>query len=204
MFAGWEYALGPVIGAAIGYTTNWIAVQMLFRPRREVRILGLRFHGLIPKRRGQIAERVGEIVAQELISHDDVGNIIESADLGAPILRVIDERVDQFLQEQKSRLPRLAQRFVSSSLLERLKAVVVGEVRGALPQLIESITRAITDRVDFKQMVAEKMNAVEIERFESMVYRVARRELRAIELAGGVLGFLIGAVQSVILWLAAS
>ena len=31
---------GPLIGAAIGYFTNNIAVKMLFYPRREVRLWG--------------------------------------------------------------------------------------------------------------------------------------------------------------------
>ena len=29
---------GPLIGAVIGYFTNYLAVKMLFRPRREIKI----------------------------------------------------------------------------------------------------------------------------------------------------------------------
>ena len=32
----WKYIVTPIIGAIIGYVTNWIAVKMLFRPRKEV------------------------------------------------------------------------------------------------------------------------------------------------------------------------
>ena len=31
----WKYIVTPIIGAIIGYVTNWIAVKMLFRPRKE-------------------------------------------------------------------------------------------------------------------------------------------------------------------------
>lgn len=34
----WKYIVTPIIGAIIGYVTNWIAVKMLFRPRKEVRV----------------------------------------------------------------------------------------------------------------------------------------------------------------------
>jgi len=47
----------PFIGAAIGLFTNWIAVKMLFHPRKKK--FGIQ--GLIPKRKKDIAKRVGEI-----------------------------------------------------------------------------------------------------------------------------------------------
>ena len=33
---------GPAVGAVIGYVTNWIAVKMLFLPRKELRLFGRR------------------------------------------------------------------------------------------------------------------------------------------------------------------
>ncbi|MFW5830079.1 MAG: DUF445 domain-containing protein, partial [Planctomycetota bacterium] len=36
------WILMPLIGALIGYATNWLAIRMLFRPRRPV----LGFQGL--------------------------------------------------------------------------------------------------------------------------------------------------------------
>ena len=65
----------PILGAVIGYVTNRIAIQMLFRPRAEKRILG--FHvpftpGIIPKNRNELAESIARAVAGELISPEAV------------------------------------------------------------------------------------------------------------------------------------
>ncbi len=49
---------GPVLGAVIGYFTNYIAVKMLFRPYRPVRLgrWTLPFTpGVIPRRKGDLA-----------------------------------------------------------------------------------------------------------------------------------------------------
>ena len=51
----------PILGAVIGYVTNRIAIQMLFRPRTGKRILG--FHvpftpGIIPKNRNELAASI--------------------------------------------------------------------------------------------------------------------------------------------------
>lgn len=44
-----EKLAGPIIGALIGYCTNYIAVKMLFYPKQEVRIFGRK----LPLLRGQ-------------------------------------------------------------------------------------------------------------------------------------------------------
>ena len=43
--------LPVLVGATIGYFTNFLAIKMLFRPRKEVRIKGVRLPftpGIIP------------------------------------------------------------------------------------------------------------------------------------------------------------
>jgi len=47
----------PFIGAIIGLITNWIAVKMLFHPRKK--IFGIQ--GVIPKRKKDIAKRIGDV-----------------------------------------------------------------------------------------------------------------------------------------------
>ncbi len=46
------YIIGALIGAVIGYITNWLAIKMLFRPREAKYIFGMKLPftpGLIPK-----------------------------------------------------------------------------------------------------------------------------------------------------------
>jgi|SRR3989344_5260730 len=47
----------PIIGFVIGYVTNWIAIVMLFHPRKK--IFGIQ--GIIPKRKALLARKIGEI-----------------------------------------------------------------------------------------------------------------------------------------------
>ncbi|TVQ40972.1 MAG: DUF445 family protein [Spirochaetaceae bacterium] len=69
------YALPPLIGAAIGYVTNYIAIRMLFRPLVEKRLLGVRVPftpGIIPRRRAELAESIGRMVSTQLLTEDAV------------------------------------------------------------------------------------------------------------------------------------
>ena len=74
-----KYASGPLIGAVIGYFTNYIAVKMLFRPHREIRLFGIRLPftpGLIPKRQGDMARAVGNAISQTLFTSNDLQSTI--------------------------------------------------------------------------------------------------------------------------------
>ena len=66
---------GPLIGAAIGYCTNYIAVKMLFYPRQEIRIFGRRLPftpGAIPKGQPRLAKAIGAVIETHLLTREDI------------------------------------------------------------------------------------------------------------------------------------
>ena len=70
-----EYLMPPLIGAVIGYFTNYIAVKMLFRPRREVRLFGRRLPftpGAIPKNKPRLARTIGQVVSDTFFTEENL------------------------------------------------------------------------------------------------------------------------------------
>lgn len=70
-----EILSGPIVGAVIGYCTNYIAVKMLFYPRKEIWIGGHKVPftpGAIPKGKPRLAKAVGNIVANTLLTEEDI------------------------------------------------------------------------------------------------------------------------------------
>ncbi len=66
---GW--VLPVFTAAAVGYLTNWLAIQLLFRPYRPVKWLG-GLHGLIPKRQPDLAETLAEQIPANLMPADRI------------------------------------------------------------------------------------------------------------------------------------
>ncbi|MBN2535559.1 MAG: DUF445 family protein [Spirochaetales bacterium] len=68
-----SWTLPPVLGAIIGYVTNYLAIKMLFRPLTEKRIFNIRIPltpGIIPKQRHVLAESIGNMVSKQLLTFD--------------------------------------------------------------------------------------------------------------------------------------
>ena len=71
---------GPLIGAVIGYCTNYIAVKMLFRPLHPVKVGNwtLPFTpGIIPRGKARLAKALGNAVGEHLLTKEDLEQILE-------------------------------------------------------------------------------------------------------------------------------
>jgi uncharacterized membrane-anchored protein YjiN (DUF445 family) len=66
-----DWILPPLVGAVIGYFTNWLAIKMLFRPLKPVYLGKLRLPftpGILPRERSKLTVSVGDTVSKELLT----------------------------------------------------------------------------------------------------------------------------------------
>ncbi|MDR1908486.1 MAG: DUF445 family protein [Spirochaetaceae bacterium] len=75
------WLLPPLVGAAIGYLTNAVAIKMLFRPLKEIRLFagkggkGIKLPftpGILPRERHKLASSIGAMVERELLTEEIV------------------------------------------------------------------------------------------------------------------------------------
>lgn len=86
----------PLIGAGIGYITNWIAVKMLFRPLKPIKLgkFTLPFTpGIIPKNKPRLAESIGTTISKDLLTDEDLKNVL----LSDTVKNEIKEKIINYL-----------------------------------------------------------------------------------------------------------
>lgn len=92
------YLISALVGAVIGYITNWLAIKMLFRPHNEKRIFGIRIPftpGLIPKEKERIAKSVGETVGEHILTNEIIINSLKNEDIVVKLKDTINKKVDK-------------------------------------------------------------------------------------------------------------
>jgi len=188
-----QLVLMPLVGALIGWLTNWIAVKLIFRPYLPVNILGYKLQGVVPKRRQELAISIGEVIEKELLSADDLLGFMKSGD----VLCGIEETLSQALKVRVlDRLPA----FIPMSIKNAISDTIAEQMHRHLPSLIAEMTEKYGERFkeQFKigEMVEAKVNSFPLERLEQMILSISSRELKHIEVLGGVLGFIIGLLQA--------
>lgn len=90
-----RYLSGPLVGALIGYLTNYLAVKMLFRPYKAKYIGKWKIPftpGVIPKRKPQLAKSIGKAVEEKLLTNEDVQRAIASDETKkAAVAAIVDK-----------------------------------------------------------------------------------------------------------------
>ena len=92
----YDFILRPLIGAGIGYITNWIAVRMLFRPINPIKLgkFTLPFTpGIIPKNKKRIAESIGKAISETLLTEETLQNNL----LSEKKLDELKEKISQYI-----------------------------------------------------------------------------------------------------------
>ena len=127
---------GPVIGAVIGYCTNYIAVKMLFRPLRPVHLFGRQLPftpGIIPKGQARLARAIGGVVGDTLLTEEDLQQML----LTEEVQNQLRISLDNLLREKEEvSLKELCLQFTDETGYETGRAVMQ-----------EKLTDVVADRV---------------------------------------------------------
>lgn len=192
--------LTPFITAAIGWFTNWVAIQMLFHPRQPMRVFFWQWQGLIPRRQVQLAAEAAEIIEREIMQQHMIVHEIRKIELGPYLEEAAHKVVWERLGPQLKSIPLLGG-FINKSTLAKLEVIAASAMKDEAAPLMEKIATQFEASVNLKQLIEANIAAFDLERLEAIVNEVATREFRTIERLGAVLGFLIGCLQLLILLL---
>jgi uncharacterized membrane protein YheB (UPF0754 family) len=190
----WLYTI-PLISAFIHWLTIWMALKLLFHPRHPKKFLGFTLHGVFPKRQQQIAESLGRIVGQELLSFGDIEEAITRPEAVQRILPMAEEHVDHFLRVKlKESMPMIAM-FVGDKTITQLKTVFMAELQELFPVIMTNYVANLRHDLDLERIVVQKIAGFSADRLESLLNEFLTKEFRFVEIIGAALGFLIGVLQ---------
>lgn len=131
----------PVISAAIGWFTNWVALKMLFHPREEKDLCFFKLHGIFPKRKHVLAERLGKVVARDLFNIEQVKVKIDNEENREKIKSAILVQIEDYLVNKfKPSNPMLGM-FLSDKVLEQVKGKMAEMLDELIPKIIGQMTK---------------------------------------------------------------
>lgn len=160
MIAYWKLITTPLIGAVIGYATNWVAVKMLFRPRKEICVFGRRLPftpGVIPRGKARLARAIGRAVEEQLLTAEVLKEVLLSSEKKERLR----SEVFAFLEKERK----------SEESLRQAAQRLLPEER--IDDFVESAEEIVTDMVYDKVL---QMNVGEI--IADKVMESAREKLK--------------------------
>ncbi len=188
----------PFISATIGYVTNYIAIKMLFYPRRPINLGLFTLQGIFPKRKTLLARRMAKLVAEELLSMDQLKDEIDRQATQGEIKDAIADEVEKYLREKISSLNPLISSLINDNRILQLRDKICLEIESFIPKITLQFFNRL-DTVNLENIVFEQVASFTSDKLENMMMSVIQDELRFIEWAGAFLGFMIGLMQVLLL-----
>lgn len=186
-----------IIGALIGWLTNVIAIKLMFRPIQPIRIWGTPFvlQGLIPKRKDEIAKSIGDVINEELISMEViVDKVIADMDK-KQIVEMIKVKIVSIAGEK---MPSIIPSIFKGAIIQNIENMIEENGEALVLEMGEKLSHMAIESIDISKMVEDQIIAYDFGKIEEMILKIAKNELKHIEVLGGVLGFAIGLLQGVV------
>ena len=186
----------PFIAALVGWFTNFIAVKMLFHPKDPVNVLGIyTLQGIFPKNQKKVAENIGKMVAEELLSSEDLREKLNNPENILSIKELVEAKIDFYLNVTFPKSYPITAAIVGDKRRTKFKDTVMAEVDESVPAMIDSYMANIEEKFNVEHIIREKVNHLSPERLEDLIMKLLKREFKFIEYIGAVIGFIIGWIQ---------
>jgi uncharacterized membrane protein YheB (UPF0754 family) len=196
--------LVPIISAFIGWFTNWIAIKMLFHPKNPIKILGITFQGIFPKRQKQFAEKLGKLVSAELLSFQEIEQKIANPNNVKKLMPLVEGHIDHFLRVKLSDQMPVISMFIGDKTINQLKQVFITELEELFPVIMSNYMGHLKEELNLEKIVIEKVSNFSTDKLEEILKSIMSSEFRFIEILGGILGFLLGLIQVAIMYFQAN
>ena len=147
-----KYIIGSMVGAVIGYLTNWLAIKMLFRPHKELKVGGFKIPftpGLIPKEKERISKSVGETVGAHLLTKETILESLCNENINEGISTYVERKVNDF-------------RNSDITIEEKGKELLEGNYNKIYYDIRDSLSKSLLENIrneQFKKVICETITA---------------------------------------------
>ena len=185
----------PFIAALIGWFTNYLAVKMLFHPKTPRNFKLFTLHGVFPKRQTHLANKLGNLVSEELLSIKDVSKKIESLATNEETINLIGKRIESTIREKLvQNFPMLAM-FLTDEMVEKVTNLFKSDLKEFLEKSAKQLCEKLEQEFNVSLIVQKKVEEFSSEKLEEILFSIMKKEFKFIEKIGAIIGFCIGCVQ---------
>lgn len=190
-----EPLLMPLFGGLIGFVSDWVALQLLFRPLYPKKIMGFTVQGKFLARQNEVASEYASLMANELLTP---AHMIEELLRGPALDRIVElvhRRVRDAIDERLGWTQPVVVMALGHERYEELRKLVAQRLVDLIPEASKTVERYALDALDINSTIVSRMNKLSPEEFESVLRPAFKENEMLVVIAGAILGALVGELQ---------
>lgn len=190
----------PLGGVIVGWATNWLALKMIFNPKQEIRVMGIKLHGLFIKRQNEVATEYSKIVSAEILTTERMFDRIFRGKASDELVTILHGHVKRSIDEQAGLSRAIYQIFAGTRKYDELKEMAASRFVESLPLSIHRTFEYTETALDLETTMREKMAGLSPDEFEGVLRPAFQEDEWILILVGAALGGLAGFAQLVFLF----
>jgi uncharacterized membrane protein YheB (UPF0754 family) len=191
--------LMPIVGALVGLGTNYLAIQMIFRPFEPTRYFGVySYQGLFPKRQPQIAADYGRTTSAEVITAKNIIDLLVTGERGERLLALVRDAVSRRIDAEWAQVKGMVPVPVGDAELAKVKTLIVDKLLALAPAARPELEAYLDRSLDIRATVEGRLGALSKPEFERLLRGVFQEDEVTLILVGGFLGGSVGVLQAAI------
>lgn len=184
----------PLGGFAIGFVTNWIAINLIFSPVQPRRFLFWRIQGLFLRRQPEISDLWAKLVAEELITVGKVADAMLNGRHGDRTRAIIQKHLRPLL-DHSIVMKLTAQVTVGMTGYTELKKAINRKAVLATGEVFSDPAFNRERAPVVAEVLAGQMRALRPAEFQDVLRPAFREEEVRLMFVGGIFGAVAGLIQ---------
>lgn len=187
----------PLFGLIVGWATNWIAINLIFRPLRPRRVGPWTLQGLFLRRQGEVARVWCKLVTEEILTLRRLVHSMMHGPRSARTRSLVKKHMKPLVDESVGRVRGAAQITVGVKGFAQIKETT-GEKAVAVSEAPFDDRAFDRDRSQVvERLLRERMTALPPEEFQDLLRPCFQEDEWKLILLGAVLGLAAGTAQLV-------
>lgn len=201
-FTGWHLVL-PLFGLLTGGLTDYVALQMIFRPiERRTIFPGIKWQGVFQARREDVIRGYSALLAKEIFTPKAIMESLLTGPMSDRFFGIIETEIARTIDDQLGFAGRVID-VVGGSKYQTMKKTLATSVIDRIPETSAQIEKYAAERLDLENTMIEKMAELTPMEYENLLRPAFKDDEWIIVVLGAGLGFLFGELQSQIILLLA-
>lgn len=185
----------PVAGVVVGYATNWLALKLIFKPEKEIKIFFWKFQGLFIKRQKEVSEEYATIVTTHILTSENIWEFMLNENGGEAMYTLIEKHVEEGINSMTAGTVNTIGTTFIPTQFEAIKSIIIKEFTFRLPLSLRSLYGMLDRSFDLKNLLTERMQSMSPKDFVGVLRPAFEEEEWILISVGAVLGGLAGFAQ---------
>ncbi|CAM9479727.1 unnamed protein product [Scytosiphon promiscuus] len=190
----------PVGGLVVGWLTNYLALNMIFKPVNERVVCGLKLQGLFLKRQTEVSAHFAEITANEILTSHAMWEAILTGPKRDSFNEMCTRHTHQFVDLMAGSLRPLVEHMIGEREFVELKDEIADQMIANLPVAIRFGHTYTTEALDMTTTIRTAMQGLSPQEFEGVLHPVFEEDEWKLILVGAALGAAVGVFQLFVLF----